>query len=78
MLINRLGAHLKRTRSGDHVVTCDHIDDQSLGRSCDTFPGSHACISCDPKVVEISRDQTHDRSGDGFPGSHGRGVDPTT
>jgi len=63
--INRLGTHLKRARSGDRV------DDQSLGRSCDTFPGSRACISCDPKVVEISCDRTHDRSGDSFPGSCG-------
>jgi len=76
--INRLGTHLKRVRSGDRVVTCDHIDDQSLGRSCDTFPGSRACISCDLKVVKMSCDQTHDRSGDSFPGSCGRGVDPIT
>jgi len=77
MPINGLGAHLKRIRSGDRVATCDHVDDQSLGRSYDTFPGSHACISCDLKVVRMSRDQTHDRSGDSFPGSRGRGVDPT-
>jgi len=75
--INRLGARLKHIRSGDHVVTCDRIDDQSLGRSCDTFPGSCACISCDPKVVKMSHDQTRDRSGDSFPGSRGQGVDPT-
>ena len=75
MPINGLGAHLKRIRSGDHVTTCDHIDDQSLGRSCDTFPGSHACISRDPKVVEMSYDRTCDRSGDSFPGSCGRRVD---
>jgi len=56
MLINRLGTHLKRVRSGDHVATCDRVDDQSLGRSCDTFPGSCACISHDPKVVKMSRD----------------------
>jgi len=56
MLINRLGACLKHVRSGDYIVTCDHIDDQSLGRSCGTFPGSRACISHDPKVVEMSRD----------------------
>ena len=48
--INGLGACLKRVQSGDRV------DDQSLGRSCDTFPGSRACISCDLKVVEVSRD----------------------
>jgi len=71
MPINGLGAHLKRIRSGDHVVTCDCVDDQSLGSSCDTFPGSRACISRDPKVVEMSRDQAYDRSGDSFPGSHG-------
>jgi len=59
-------------------VTCDRVDDQSLGRSYDTFPGSRACISCDPKVVKMSRDRTHDRSGDSFPGSCGQGVDPTT
>ena len=78
MPINRLGAHLKRARSGDHVMTYDRVDDQSLGRSYDTFPGSRACISHDPKVVEMSHDQTHDRSGDSFPGSHGRRVDSTT
>jgi len=77
MPINGLGAHLKRIRSGDCVVTCDCVDDQSLGWSCDTFPGSRACISRDPKVVEMSRDRTRDRSGDSFPGSRGRRVDPT-
>jgi len=56
MPINRLGACLKHTRSGDHVATCDRVDDQSLGRSCDTFPGSHACISRDPEVVKMSYD----------------------
>jgi len=76
--INRLGVCLKRARSGDRVVTCDHIDDQSLGRSCDTFPGSRVCISHDPKVVEMSHDRTRDRSGDSFPGSRGRRVDSTT
>jgi len=77
MPINGLGAHLKRARSGDRIATCDRIDDQSFGRSCDTFPGSCACISRDPKVVEMSCDQTRDRSGNGFPGSRGRRVDPT-
>jgi len=77
MPINGLGARLKRVRSGDRVVTCDCVDDQSLGRSYDTFPGSRACISRDPKVVEMSRDQTCDRSCDGFPGSHGQRVDST-
>jgi len=72
MPINGLDVRLKCIQSGDHV------DDQSLGRSCDTFPGSCACISHDLKVVEVSRDQTHDRSGDGFPGSCGRRVDSTT
>jgi len=76
--INGLGACLKHVRSGDRVVTCDCIDDQSFGRSCDTFPGSHVRISRDPKVVEMSRDQTRDRSGDSFPGSRGRRVDFTT
>jgi len=75
--INGLGAHLKHVRSGDHVATCDRVDDQSLGRSCDTFPGSRVCISHDLKVVEMSCDQTCDRSGDSFPGSCGQGVDPT-
>jgi len=75
--INRLGMCLKRVRSGDRVATCDRVDDQSLGRSCDTFPGSRACISRDLKVVKVSRDRTHDRSGDGFPGSCGRRVDST-
>jgi len=78
MPINGLGACLKRAWSGDCVVTCDRIDDQSLGRSCDTFPGSCACISHDPKVVEMSCDWTRDRSGDSFPGSRGRRVDSTT
>ena len=78
MPINRLGTCLKHTQSGDRVATCDCIDDQSLGRSCDTFPGLRACISHDPKVVKMSRDQARDRSGDSFPGSCGQGVDPTT
>jgi len=56
MPINRLDVRLKHMRSGDHVVTCDCVDDQSLGRSYDTFPGSCACISCDLKVVEVSHD----------------------
>ena len=72
MLINGLGMCLKHVQSGDHV------DDQSLGRSCDTFPGSCACISRDLKVVKVSRDRTCDRSGDGFPGSCGQRVDSTT
>jgi len=76
--INGLGMHLKHVRSGDRVATCDCIDDQSLGRSSDTFPGSRACISCDPKVVKMSCDQTRDRSGDSFPGSRGWRVDSTT
>jgi len=71
MPINGLGARLKHAQSGDRIVTCDRVDDQSLGRSCDTFPGSRACVSCDLKVVKMSRDRTHDRSGDSFPGSHG-------
>jgi len=78
MSINGLGVHLKRAQSGDQVVTCDHVDDQSLGRSCDTFPGSCACISRDPKVVEMSHDRTRDRSCDSFPGSCGQGANPTT
>jgi len=78
VLINGLDAHLKHIRSGDCRVTCDCIDDQSLGRSYNTFPGSHACISHDLKVVKVSCDRTHDRSYDGFPGSHGQRVDSTT
>jgi len=54
MPINRLGACLKRVRSGDCGVTCDCVDDQSLGRPCDTFPGLCACISCDLKGVKMS------------------------
>jgi len=69
--INGLGAHLKRMQSGDRVATCDRVDDQSLGRLYDTFPGSCACISHNPKVVEMSHDRIHDRSGDSFPGSCG-------
>jgi len=76
--INGLGVHLKHIQSGDRVVTCDHVHDQSLGRSCDTFPGSRACISRDPQVVEMSCDRTCDRSGDSFPGSRGWRVDSTT
>ena len=76
--INGLGAHLKCMRSDDRVVICDCVDDQSLGRSCDTFPGSRACILHDPKVVEMSHDQTRDWSGDSFPGSCGQRVDSTT
>jgi len=75
--INRLGVHLKRAWSGDCVVTCNCVDDQSLGRSCDTLPGSCACISRDLKVVKMSHDWICDRSGDSFPGSHGWEVDPT-
>jgi len=77
MLINRLGTCLKRIQSGDCGVTCDYVDDQSLGRSCDTFPGSCACISRDLKVVKVSHDQICDRSCDSFPGSHGWRVDST-
>jgi len=77
MPINRLGVHLKRIQSGDHVATCDCVDDQSLGRSYDTFPGSRVCISHDLKVVKMSHDQTCDRSGDSFPGSCGQRVVPT-
>jgi len=77
MPINGLGTHLKRVWSGDHRVTCDCVDDQSLGRSCDTFPGLCACISHDPKVVKVSCDQTCNRSCDGFPGSCGWRVDST-
>ena len=78
VLINGLGTCLKRAWSGDCVVICDCIDNQSLGRSCDTFPGSCVHISCDSKVVKVSCDQTHDRSCDVFPGSHGWRVDSTT
>jgi len=78
MLINGLGAYLKHVRSGDCVEICDRVDDQSLGRSCDTFPGSRACTSRDLKVVEVSCDRACDRSDDGFPGSRGRRVDSTT
>ena len=31
MPINRLDAHLKRAQLGDCGVTCDRVDDQSLG-----------------------------------------------
>jgi len=37
-------------------MTCNCVDDQSLGRSCDTFPGLCACISCDLKGVKMSHD----------------------
>ena len=68
------------------MVTCDHVDDQSLGRSCGLFPGSHAFRSYDMKgevsddrtydisgdrTCNISGDRTCDISGDTFPGSHG-------
>ena len=69
--INRLGAHLKCAQSGDRVATCDRVDDQSLGRSCGTFPGSCACISRNLNVVKMSCDRTCDQSGDSFPGSCG-------
>jgi len=78
MPINGLDMHLKCARSDDRVATCDCVADQFLGRSYDTFPGSRACISRDPKVVDMSHDQTCDRSGDSFPGSRGQGVDLTT
>jgi len=58
MLINRLGACPKCVWSCDHIVAHDHVDDQSLGRSCDT------------KGAEMSCDKTCDRSGDSFLGSH--------
>jgi len=61
-----------------NIVTCDHVDDQSLGRSYDTFPGSRVCISRDLKVVKMSHDWTRDWSGDSFPGSCGWRVDSTT
>ena len=59
-------------------MACDHVDDQSLGRSCGLFPGSHALESRDTKTAEGSRDVTRDTSGDTFPGSRGRRVVPTT
>ena len=74
MPINGLGARLKRVRSCDHVATRDRIDDQSLGRSCGLFSGSHAIGSRDIEGVEMSRDSTHDRSGDTFPRSCGQRV----
>ena len=76
------------------MTTCDHVDDQSLGRSCGLFPGSRALGSRDTQGVEVSHDITRDMSGDitrdmsgditrdmsgdTFPGSHGRGVVLTT
>jgi len=75
--INGLGTCLKHVQSGDCGVTCDRVDDQSLGRSCNTFPGSYACISCDLKVVKVSHDWTCDRLYDSFPGSCGWRADFT-
>ena len=72
MPINGLGAHLKRVRSGDRGNAHDRVDDQSLGRSCDTFPGSCVGISHDTQGDEVSCDWTCDRSGDSFPGSRGQ------
>ena len=59
--------HRKRARSGDHV------DDQSLGRSCVRFPWSHAGKSRACLRACRSRDKSHARScGGDFPGSYGR------
>ena len=59
-----------------HVIVL--ITNPLVGRSCDTFPGSRACISRDFKGVEVSCDWTCDRSYDSFPGSCGQRVDSIT
>ena len=62
MWINGRVTHLKFTRPSDHV------GDQSLGRSPNTFPGSHV----------VTRDMLRDLWSHvvmcGFPGSHALGV----
>ena len=86
MLINGLGVWQKRVWSCDHVLARDRIHDQSLGRSCDWFPGSHVPMSHDPKGTGLSCDVTHDqscvwtrdRSGNTFPGSCALGMTHTT
>ena len=65
--INGRDARLKRIRSGDRV------DDQSLGRSCDRFPGSRVGKSRDCLEAGRSRETSRDGLGNpGFPGSRGR------
>jgi len=43
------------------VAACDRVDDQSLGRSYDIFPGSCARRSYDVRDVKVSHDVTCDR-----------------
>jgi len=67
MLINGRDARRKYVRSGDHV------DDQSLGRSCVRFPWSCAVKSRACLRACRSRDKSRARShGGDFPGSCGR------
>ena len=71
MLINGLDTHPK------HILSGDIVDDQFLDRSCvifpgsqgRRFPGSHADKSCDVRVAEGSRDESHVGSCDMFPWS---------
>ena len=71
MLINGLDACPKR------VLSCDIVDDQFLDRSCVIFPGSQGCRfpgsradkSCDIRMAEGSRDESHVGSCDMFPRS---------
>ena len=53
----------------NRVWSCDVLDDQSLGRSCVTFPGSCAVKSCDMLGIGRSRNGSCDGSGDEFPRS---------
>ena len=59
-------------------MACDHMADQSLGRSGGLFPGSRALGSRDTQKVKVSRDVTCDMSDDTFPGLCGQGVVLTT
>ena len=65
--VNGRDARRKRARSGDHV------DDQSLGRSCVRFSRSRAVKSRACLTARMSRDESRVRSRVGdFPGSCGR------
>jgi hypothetical protein len=54
VLINGCATFLKFIRS------CDHVGDQSLGRSPNGFPWSHVNWSHDTREVEGSRDRSGD------------------
>ena len=63
VLINR------RIACPNHIWSYDIFDDQTLGRSCVIFPGSHVVRSHDMLGTGRLRDESHDRSCDTFPQS---------